>query len=122
MGIQDAIRNHPAIGGLVGGAALGAGAATFINIIRGRSKAPTRKKATTTTRKKRKTTTTRRKTSKSRSSAFQRRRAKAFRTASSKKIFTTKNGQPYIKLKDGRARFISKKSARLRRKRKGGFR
>jgi hypothetical protein len=32
----------------------------------------------------------------------------------------TKTGQPYVILASGKARFISKKSARLSRKRKGG--
>ena len=39
---------------------------------------------------------------------------------STKRIRMTKNGQPYIILKSGKARFISKRSARLSRKRKGG--
>jgi len=32
----------------------------------------------------------------------------------------TKNGQPYVILKSGKARFISKRSARLSRRKKGG--
>jgi hypothetical protein len=32
----------------------------------------------------------------------------------------TKNGQPYVIMASGKARFISKKSARSSRKRKGG--
>ncbi len=39
---------------------------------------------------------------------------------SSKRIRMTKNGQPYIILKSGKARFIKKSSARTSRKRKGG--
>lgn len=39
---------------------------------------------------------------------------------SMKRIRMTKNGQPYVIMANGRARFISKKSARLSRKRKGG--
>lgn len=39
---------------------------------------------------------------------------------SSKRIRMTKNGQPYIILKSGKARFIKKSSARSSRKRKGG--
>lgn len=38
MGIQDVLRNHPAVGGLVGGAVLGAGSFGIINIIRGAAK------------------------------------------------------------------------------------
>lgn len=54
------------------------------------------------------------------------RKARYARTAgkrkdrSHKRIRMTKSGQPYIILKSGKARFISKKSARLSRKRKGG--
>ena len=39
---------------------------------------------------------------------------------SRKRIRMTKSGQPYVILASGKARFISKKSARLSRKRKGG--
>jgi len=39
---------------------------------------------------------------------------------SHRRIRMTKNGQPYIIMASGKARFISKKSARLSRKRKGG--
>lgn len=39
---------------------------------------------------------------------------------SHKRIRMTKNGQPYIILASGKARFIKKSSARLSRKRKGG--
>lgn len=39
---------------------------------------------------------------------------------SSRRIRITKNGQPYIILKSGKARFIKKNSARSSRKRKGG--
>ena len=40
----------------------------------------------------------------------------------SKTIHTTKKGQPYVILSDGRARFIKKSRARDMRKRKGGYR
>jgi len=40
---------------------------------------------------------------------------------SSRKIRTTKNGQPYIILASGKARFIKKSSASSSRKRKGGY-
>jgi len=39
---------------------------------------------------------------------------------SSRRIRMTKNGQPYVILKSGKARFIKKTSARTSRKRKGG--
>jgi len=42
------------------------------------------------------------------------------RDRSTRRIRTTKNGQPYVILASGKARFISKSSARNSRKRKGG--
>lgn len=113
MSIQDELRAHPAIGGLVAGATIGAGTAGIVNVIggaikkaRAKRKTKTSKKRTTTTRKKRATT---------------RKPRKSSRKSASKKIYKTKNGQPYIKLASGKARFISKKSATARRKRKGGY-
>lgn len=83
---------------------------TIIQIARKRRKAaPSRKKAKRKTVKRK--SSSRRKTSKKKST----------RKLSRKKIRMTKNGQPYIILANGRARFISKKSAKLRRSRKGGF-
>lgn len=80
-----------------------------------------------------KTKKTRRKVSKTKSRRYSprrnkrtRRTVKYARTARKKKdrstrrIRMTKNGQPYIILKSGKARFISKKSARSSRKRRGG--
>ena len=118
MGIQDALRNHPAIGGLVGGVAVGAASVGIINIIRAKVRKPAKRKTSTTTRKKRKTSTTRRKTK----SSAQKRRAKALRGAKPKKLFKTKNGRYYIKKASGQARFISNKAASSMKKRKGGFR
>ena len=117
MGIQDAISEHPALGGVVAGVTIGAGVAGIVNVIRKRRAKPkTTKKRSTTTRRKSSKRTTRKSTT-----TAQKRRAKAFRGANPKKIYTTKKGQPYIKLRSGKARFISKKSASSRKKRKGGF-
>lgn len=61
-----------------------------------------------------------------RKSRNRRRKIRYARTAGKRKdtshrrIRQTKNGQPYIILANGRAKFISKKSASLSRKRKGG--
>lgn len=111
MGIQDAIRNHPSFGGLLTGAVLGAGGISVINIVRRRIKRRSLKRISKSRRKKsvRKKPTKRKKSTRKTS------------RKGSKKIRLTKNGQPFIILPDGRARFISKKSARIRRKRKGGF-
>lgn len=73
--------------------------------------------------------TKRRKTSKStkkRKSGKTKRKIKYARTArkrkdtSHKRIRMTKNGQPYVIMASGKARFISKSSARNSRRRKGG--
>lgn len=93
--------------GLAVGAALGASAVALTR----------RKKA-----KKNKRTSKR----KSYSRKKRKRRNKYARTAgkrrntSRKRIRMTKNGQPYVILKSGKARFIKKSSARNSRKRKGG--
>lgn len=118
MGIADAIRNHPSFSSAIGGAVVGAGAVAIAGAVRRRVKKRVARRTTTT----RRATTTARKTKRKTKTPAQKRRARAFRTASSKKIRFTKNGQPFIILKSGKARFISKKSARSRKIRKGGFR
>jgi hypothetical protein len=117
MGIFDAIKNHPSFSSAVGGAVVGSGAVAIAGAVRRRSKKTTKK----TTKKKTRKTTKSRKTKRKTTTSFKRRRAKAFRGARPKKIYKTKNGQPYIKLKSGKARFISKRTAKLMKKRKGGF-
>lgn len=72
--------------------------------------------------KKRKSSVRRRKTSKRRSH----RKCRGARTAgkrkdtSTRRIRMTKNGQPYVILKSGKARFIKKSSCRRSKKVKGG--
>ena len=76
-------------------------------------------------KKKNKTKKTKYKRTKSRSKR-RNKRIKYARTAgkrrdtSMRRIRMTKNGQPYVIMANGRARFISKKSAKASRKRKGG--
>lgn len=99
------------IGSALGGAALaGAGAIIASKIKKARSK-------------------TRRKSSSKRKSSRRKAKRKSYRYArtarkakdrSTKRIRMTKSGQPYIILASGKARFISKKSARSSRRRKGG--
>lgn len=96
-----------AVGGaVIGGALVG----TTVAIASSRKK---------TTRK-----SSRTKRSKARKSS--KRKYKYARTAgkrkdtSTRRIRMTKNGQPYVILKSGKARFISKASARASRKKKGG--
>jgi hypothetical protein len=84
--------------------------------------------------KSRKKTTKKKKSSKRRLTPLQKRRKKIIarkgrqtpytarggRDRSTRRIRYTKNSQPYIILKSGKAKFISKKSARASRRRKGG--
>lgn len=56
---------------------------------------------------------------KSRTSKYARTAGKG-KDRSTKRIRMTKNGQPYVIMASGKARFIKKSSARLARKRKGG--
>lgn len=107
----DFIRGNP----LVAIAAIGAGAT---GLIAGAKAIRKRRKKKSKTRKK-KAPTRRRKASKKRKTKRTTNRTK--RSRSSKRIRKTKNGQPYIILPNGRAKFISKKSARIRKKRKGGY-
>lgn len=80
------------------------------------------------TRKKRKKSSKRKYSRKksSRSRSRRRRTRRTPRTAgkrkdrSHKRIRYTKNGQPYVIMASGKARFISKRGAKISRKRKGG--
>lgn len=80
--------------------------------------------AVSSSRKKTNRKSSRTKRSKARKSS--KRKYKYARTAgkrkdtSTRRIRMTKNGQPYVILKSGKARFISKASARASRKKKGG--
>lgn len=99
-------------GAAVGGVALGVGGSAIVGAI---VKRKTKRRKSKSSRK-RSRSPKRRKT----------RRTKYARTAgkrkdtSKKRIRMTKNGQPYVILASGKARFISKRSAKLSRKRKGG--
>ena len=99
-----------AVGGAIAGASvLGAGIAVASAVKKKRRKAPAKKRS-----------------SSSKSSKKRRRSPRYARTAgkrrdtSTRRIRMTKNGQPYVILKSGKARFISKASARASRSRKGG--
>ena len=109
MGIGDLLKDHPAISAGIGGAVIGAGAVAIAGAVRRRRKKVKRAPRRKTTRKKVRKKSTR-KTAKRRT-----------KKQSRKKIRFTKNGQPFIILPSGKARFISKKSARIRKKRRGGF-
>lgn len=113
-GIVDAtkglLRNPvaTAIGGAVIGSAV-AGAAVY-----GATRASSSRRRAT-----RKKSASVRRSRKKRSYKYARTAGKA-KDRSTRRIRMTKNGQPYVILKSGKARFIKKSSARLSRKRKGG--
>jgi len=114
--VTDFIRGNP----IVSTAAIGIGTTGLIagatTLFRRRKK----KKATARRKKSRKKSNGRkRKTVRGRTG--KRRKFGLRKAVRSKRIRVTKNGQPYIILKSGKARFIKKSSARLARKRKGGF-
>ena len=94
-------------GAIVGGTIVGAVAVA----------ARARKKSTRKTASKKRASTRKRSTKRSGSYA---RTAGKRKDTSTRRIRMTKNGQPYIIKKNGQAEFISKKSARASKKRKGG--
>ena len=106
------IRKNPVTSGVTVAGGLLAGA-TIVQIARKR-----KAKKKTATRKASKRPAQRRKT-KSRTKV---KGKKWYGKTRSKKIFTTKKGQPYVILASGKARFIKKSRARDMRKRKGGYR
>jgi hypothetical protein len=73
-------------------------------------------------KRKRKSSSTRKRSSSSRKNSVRRtpRTAGKRKDRSTKRIRMTKNGQPYVIMASGKARFISKRSAKASRKRKGG--
>lgn len=111
-GIVSTIKSNPAKSALVAGGVGLVGVGTAVAVSRRKRKKSSKRKRS-------------RKTSSSRRSRRARRR-KTPRTAgkgkdrSTKRIRYTKNGQPYIILRNGRARFIKASSARRSHKRKGG--
>ena len=99
-------------------AAIAAGTAITVGGIAVGVVAASRKKKS----KKRKSKNSRKRTSKNRRRKKQKKpyTAGKRKDRSTKRIRYTKNNQPYVILKSGKARFIKKSSARLSRKRKGG--
>jgi len=92
--------------GLAGGAVLGA---TAVALSRRKKTKKVKRKSTRKTR-----------TVKSKKRSKRTRNSRKRRYTSHKRIHKTKNGQPYIILANGRARFIKKSSAKRSRKLKGG--
>ena len=117
-GLFTQIKTNPLATGLAAGA-VSAGAVLGTAAVVGavRKKAKKRKKSRTSSSRGR---------VKYKRSNRKKRKHKYARTAgkgkdrSTKRIRMTKNGQPYVILKSGKARFIKKSSARRSRKLKGG--
>lgn len=113
--------NLGTIGAGVGGVAVGAAVATIAA-----NSGNLSKKSTPVRRKNRKSKAYSHKKRRHKVKSSKRRRNSYARTAGKRKdtshrrIRQTKNGQPYIILASGKARFIKKSSARNSRKRKGG--
>lgn len=94
-------------GAVLGGAVVGTTVAIAGSVAKKRRKATSRKSSPSKRKSKRK------------SGSYARTAGKR-KDTSRKRIRMTKNGQPYVIMASGKARFISKRSARLSRKRKGG--
>lgn len=111
--VMGIIQDHP-VGSTVvgGGAAVGAVLGTTAIIKRKRKK----KSKRSYSRKKRSARRNRRR-KRSRRTPYTARKRK---DRSHKRIRYTKTGQPYIIMASGKARFISKRGAKMSRKRKGG--
>ncbi len=95
--------------GVVVGSAVGVTASSIA-----RKKRTTKRRSSARTTRKRSTAT-----SKARRYKYARTAGKG-KDRSTRRIRMTKNGQPYIILRSGKARFIKKSSARASRRRKGG--
>lgn len=110
--ITQFVRGNPLITTSIAGITTAGITAGVVSIARRKK---SKKKRTTKKRK------TKRKTPKKRKKVTRKKCKHTKRKKSgSNKIRKTKNGQPYIILASGKAKFISKKSASLSRKRKGG--
>jgi cystathionine beta-lyase/cystathionine gamma-synthase len=99
-------------GAALGTAIIGAGAVAIASRKKTLRKSSTKKRSTA--RK-----TVKRKSRKAKQYKYARTAGKR-RDTSTRRIRMTKNGQPYVILASGKARFIKKSSARASRKRKGG--
>jgi len=117
-GLQTTIKNNPLATGLALGAAGVAGTIGTVALV-GKLRKKAKKRKTNKTSSRRGRTKYKRPNRKKRKVKYARTARKA-KDRSTKRIRMTKNGQPYIILKSGKARFISKSSARLSRRKKGG--
>lgn len=122
-GLRNAVNNASAqdkgilgnpVATAIGGAIVGSAITGAVIAATRRRKKSTRKVVT-----KRRSKARRRATGSRRSYKYARTAGKR-KDTSTRRIRMTKNGQPYVILKSGKARFIKKSSARSSRKRKGG--
>jgi len=109
-------RKHPVTSGVTVGGGVLAGV-TAIQVIRKKRKPATR---STKTKKKKKTTKKTKKKTTKKSKQKQPHTAGKRKDTSTRRIRFTKNNQPYILMKSGKAKFIKKSSVARMRKRKGG--
>jgi Flp pilus assembly protein TadB len=112
--------NVGAIAAGVGGLAVGGTVGYLAGAASSSKKRRTRKKSKSVSKRKRNYSSKRYKKSKGKRKRYTPHTAGKRKDRSHRRIRQTSTGQPYIILANGRARFISKKSARLARKRKGG--
>lgn len=96
------------------GVAIGAGVGGLAGYALGKRKTRKRKKRKSNNR------TKRNRKNKRKNGRYSPHTAGAGRDRSRRRIRYTKNGQPYILVKGGKARFISKRSAKSSHRRKGG--
>lgn len=115
--VKAAIENPAVIAGLAGAAGLAAGVGVGI-IASGNSSSPKRKRRKKSSKKRRSSRRARR-SSRRRGRRTPRTAGKG-RDRSTKRIRYTKNGQPYVIMRSGKARFIKKRGARASHRRKGG--
>ena len=112
MGISEFLATRTGKAVAIGGTALALGGIAIAGVrARRRKSATTRKKAKKPTSKKR-----------SRKSVVPRKSKRWYGKTKSKRIKFTKKGQPYVLLRNGKARFIKKSRAKDMKKRSGGYR
>lgn len=108
--LDAAARLSPSMAGIIGASVLGAAAAGTAVAVRKRK----RRKSRSTSGRARRRKTKRRKRRPAKKRRHKTRRSKSFGTEAQfkrrggHKVFYTKKGQPYIKLKSGQARFIKR--------------
>lgn len=115
--ITEFTRANPLISGIALGGTAGVATSAIVGAVRKRSKRKSTRKKTKRKSKKRTRRRTRRRTTRTK----RRVKKKWYGKTRGKKIKYTKNGQPYVILKSGKARFIKKKRSKRMKKMKGGY-